>query len=124
MATPGSNPRARRVPIAARPLRAPRHDQAHPVEPVEEIAAQAFDTRHVAVYHHAVGPALQVLGVVPALEFERLGFLGLLAMRRGWVGIAAVGARQAVDHQLECAGGLVPVGRRERMTPWAATQRS
>src|SRR4051812_41342970 len=38
-------------------------------------------------------------------------------MRRSWIGIAAVGANQAVDHQLQPRGCLVPVDRTDDHDP-------
>jgi hypothetical protein len=68
---------------------------------------------HVTVHHDAISPAGQVLGVVPALLLDALGLDHALAMGRRRVGIAAVGADHAVDHQLQRARRLVPVGRRQ-----------
>jgi hypothetical protein len=95
-------------------------DQAHPVEPVGQRTARALDAGDVAMHHQAVGAAGQVLRIVPVL-FEFLGFLGFLAVGRAGVGIAAVGADQAVDHQLQHGRRLVPVVGVRMMTPWAAT---
>ena len=88
-------------------------DQAHPVEPVGQRAARALDAGDVAVHDQAVDALVEVLGKVPALQLERLGLGGILAVGRGRVGIAAVGADQPVDHRLERRRALVPVHRRD-----------
>ena len=64
---------------------------------------------------HEVGVkrACQVLGVVPAGHLECFCLAGILARGRGGIGVAAVGAHQAVDHQLQRAGALVPIHRRD-----------
>ncbi|MGY4228576.1 hypothetical protein ACVMIH_005937 [Bradyrhizobium sp. USDA 4503] len=46
-------------------------------------------------------------------EFERLGFARGLAVGRGRIGIAAIGADQAIDHRLESGRRLVPVDGRD-----------
>ena len=56
-------------------------DQPHPVEPVGQIATGAFDTRHITMHNQAVYPASHVLGIVPAFEFQRLGFSRFFAVR-------------------------------------------
>src|SRR5215468_2225386 len=48
-------------------------------------------------------------GIVPTFELDPLGQLRVLALRARGVGIASVRADQAVHHQLERRGDLIPV---------------
>jgi hypothetical protein len=45
-------------------------------------------------------PPGQMARIGPAFQLQRLGLVGVLAMRRGWIGIAAVGTDQPVYHRL------------------------
>jgi hypothetical protein len=54
-----------------------------------------------------------MFGVIPAFELKRLGCGRIFAVRGGRVGVAAVGAHQSVNHELEWAGCLVPVHGRQ-----------
>ena len=70
----------------------------------------------VAVRDDRERAAGEVPRIGPAGELERLGRRRVLAARRRRIGIAAVGAHQAVDHQLQARRRLVPVHRAERST--------
>ena len=75
-------------------------DQAHPLQPVAQVAAMVFNPRHIAMNDHTERAPREVLGEVPALLFDLLGLGHLLAMGGGGVWVAAIGTHQAVDHQL------------------------
>jgi hypothetical protein len=66
----------------------------------------------IAVDHDRKMPAIEMARIRPALQLQRLGFLRLLAVGRGWIGIAAIGADQAVDHRLQSGRRVIPVHRR------------
>ena len=87
-------------------------DQSHPVQPVAERPAYAFDTRDVAVHHETIDASRQVLGIVPAGELDLLRLGWILAVCRCRIGVASVRAHQPVHEQLEHARHLVPVDGR------------
>ena len=65
------------------------------------------------MYDDAVDATGEMLGIVPALELERLGLRGILAGGAGRIRVAAIRADKTVDHQFERARRLVPVHRRD-----------
>ena len=86
--------------IAVQPGLGAGVDQAHPVQPVGQAAPCALDASHIAMHDQPVAATGQVLGIVPAGQFKRLRLGRFLAVRGGGVGVAAVGAHQAVHHEL------------------------
>ena len=65
------------------------------------------------MHHDRKIPAGEVPRIRPALQLHRLGLGGLLAMGRGGIGIAAIGADQPVDHRLQARRRVIPVHRRD-----------
>jgi hypothetical protein len=72
----------------------PGRDEVHVAQPVRDAVADVLRTLDVAVNDDREQPAAGVAGIVPAFELDRLRQLGVLALRQGRVGIAAVGADQ------------------------------
>ena len=70
-------------------------EQAHPLQPVAQVAPVHFNAGHVAMHNHAVAPARQVFGAIPALLLDQLDLGQSLAVGAGGVGVAAVGTHQA-----------------------------
>ena len=88
-----------------------RVNQAHPFQPVAQVAPVVFNACHITMHNHAECAACQVLGEIPTLRFDLFGLSHFLAMGGGGVGVATISTYEAVDHELERAGRLVPVGR-------------
>ena len=63
----------------------------------------------------------EVARVVPARKFDFLGRLGVLAVSTRRIGIAAVGAHQPVDHELQGRGAWYQFTGVTIMMPCAAT---
>ena len=68
----------------------------------------------VAMDDHRKDPAFEMPGIGPAGELHFLGLLGILAVGRAEVGIAAVGADHPVDHQLHRRGRMIPIDRSDQ----------
>ena len=75
----------------------------------------------VAMHHNREDASREMPRIVPARELELFRFLSVLAVGRGRVGIAAVGADQAVDHQLQREGAWYQLTGVTIMMPCAAT---
>lgn len=95
--------------IAIRFCHAARGDERHVGEPVGQRTAEVFGASAIAVDGDAKESAGEMFRIGPALELERFGLLGDLAMRRRWIGIPAIGSHEAVDHGLERRRCLVPM---------------
>ena len=104
---------------AVEPRRWAGIDQPHPIEPVRQRAAHAFNTRDVAVHDQSVGAASEMLRVRPPFQLERLGFVGSFAVGRSWIRVAAIGhtsrslrcgTGNAVGQQPACRRGSVHMG--------------
>ena len=83
------------------------------VEPDVNLVATLIGPGGIAVGDNGERAPGQVLGIRPAVafEFERLGPGRIFSAGAGVVGIAAVGADQPVDHQLEAGRRVIPVHR-------------
>src|SRR5690349_10525054 len=84
-------------------------DHADVTHPVSEDAPKVFCTGRVAVHHHRKDTPGEVTRVGPAGQLQPFGFNGILAAGRSRIRIAAVGAYQTVDHELERRWRLIPV---------------
>ena len=87
--------------------------QLHETQPVRDRAPHVLGALDVAVNDDREQPAGQMARIIPAVEFDLLGLLRVLALRQRRIGVAAVGTDQPVHHQLERRGDLVPVHRRD-----------
>src|SRR5713226_8999979 len=63
------------------------------------------------MHHHGKNATRQMSRIVPTLELECFCSFWIFAARRGRVRIAAIGANQSVDHELERTRCLIPVDR-------------
>src|SRR5690242_14308684 len=70
--------------------------QAHIAEPVGQRTTQGLGAGGIAMDHDGKSAAGEMTRVVPTLYLEILRLLGILARGRGRIGIAAVGADEAV----------------------------
>src|SRR4051794_14000333 len=57
-------------------------------------------------------PTREMSWIVPPFHLDRLGFVSVLPMSRRGIRVAAVGADESIDQQLQGARRLIPVHRR------------
>src|SRR4051794_7046299 len=55
---------------------------------------------------------LKMLGIMPAVYFNRFGLIGMLAMGGCRIRIPAIGTNQAIDHRFQGGRSLVPMDGR------------
>src|SRR5665213_1332779 len=88
-------------------------DEADISQPVGQDTPEILDAGGIAVDDDTEEPPGKMLRIGPAGELQRLRLVRVLAMGRGRVGVAAIGADQAVDHQLQHARRLIPIDWRQ-----------
>ena len=84
-------------------------DHAQIGKPVAQDAPQIFRAGGITVRQHREGASREVLRIIPAFEFQRLGEQRVFTLGGGGVGVAAIGAYQPVDHQFQARRCLIPV---------------
>src|SRR5882757_5348826 len=77
--------------------------QMHIGEPIAERTPKRLSSCRIAVYDYRKGASRQVTWKIPTFEFQALRFVDRFAVGGGGIGIAAVCAYQAVDHEFQHA---------------------
>jgi len=75
-------------------------NKAHVRQPVAENPPERFRARGVAVHDDRKEPAGEMARIVPSFELHFFGALGIFAAGERRVGVAAIGADEAIDHEL------------------------
>ena len=75
-------------------------NKAHVRLPVRENSPERFRASGVAVQDDGKEPAGEMARVVPSFELDFFGALGIFAAGECRIGVAAIGADEAIDHEL------------------------
>jgi hypothetical protein len=89
----------------------------HKAKPVGDQSTNVLCAFNVAMHDDRKKPASEMSRLVPSRELELLRLLGVLAVRTGRVRISAIGADEAIHHQLQWRRDLILVHQRDDHDP-------